>query len=131
MTTLEEITALLPLITPYSMPADSTAASTLYDIAQNRVSQDAAGINPAAEKEAICWYIAHLLYIKSDNLGVTSEHLGNFSKTYAADRTSPYLSEYNRVISTSGDVFSTCGMVEHDDAELADRYGLDNFIGEW
>lgn len=127
--TIEQITALLPMITPYSMPADQTARNTLFDIACNRINQDAPGLASSAQPEAICWYIAHLLCNKEGGAGISSEHLGNWSVTYAAGEATPYLAEYNRIISLASFI-GNCDTTQNDDIELADRYALDRMPSE-
>lgn len=126
--TKEQITALMPMITPYSMPADQTASDTLYDIACERTKQDAPGLPDSSAAEAICWYIAHLLSNKEGHSGIASETLGSWSVSYAVSaggESTTYLGEYNRVISAGATLMDgNCVMITHEDAELADNYGL-------
>ena len=130
MTTISDVTAMLPLVTRYSMPEDQTAAGTLYLLAEARVSADAPGLSDTNETLAYCYYIAHLMSGQQGRTGITSEHLGQWSVSYSSNaaENSTYLVEYYRLIGEAG--ISVCDVVRHNDADYAEDYGNDSaYIG--
>ena len=117
MTTLEEVRTMMPVVTEFSLPTDTTA-QTLYDLASSKVT----GLSGDVETQGYCYYIAYLMSSKG-NFGVSSEHLGSYSVTYGGKATNPYLAQYNELIRASRLSAFTIGT--HEDAEYMQDYPLD------
>lgn len=90
-----DVATLLPLITPYSLPADPSGL-TLYTVAVGQLAIDAPGMNSTL---ALSYFIAHLLDGGAGSIGITSEKLDDYSVTYADNgNTSPYYMMYLKSI---------------------------------
>lgn len=129
MTTIQEVSAMLPLLTPYSMPSDSTQAQTLYDIAGEVVDHDITGASDTETTRAYCYYIAHLMSSKDGSATATSEHLGEWSVTYKATApgSSVWLAQYDAIKDriVRGSLVAGGRTVTIDDVDTASRYPLD------
>jgi len=100
MTNLTEVAAMLPIVTPFTMPTEQAAKQTLYNIAEARVSADAPSLTGTEQTLAYCLVIAHTMNMQTGHAGTTSEHLGNWSASYSATAgdSSPYLAEYEKLV---------------------------------
>lgn len=127
------IKKLLPLLTPFTLPEDAESAGMLYNLAYSRTTDDAPNLSDddPAKAEAICWYLAHLLFSQSGSAGIQSESLGNWSVSYKSvdsgktkSANSAYLAEYERIITSDIQISST--IVGHNDMIIADILGNDD-----
>lgn len=126
-TTIEEVTAMLPIVTPYSMPDDGS--TTLYTLAEERVNTDGNPFEGSTETLAYCMIIAHYLAVRDGKSGITSEHLGQWSVTYADGQHTAYMAQYLMMVKKATALKSAVrgnGIVEHSDTKCTERYGLDN-----
>ena len=131
MTTIEQVTAMLPLVTPYSMPDDAVPKQTLYDLAAAKYEADGASLLEHTETLAYCLIIAHYMTVQAGKSNVTSEHLGQWSVSYGASESTSYLKEYNALVKASQIrrmAASGC-CVKHADVNCAGFYGIDNTGG--
>ena len=115
--TQSEVTTLLPIITPFAVPA---AISTLYEIAYARFVQDApACVGYPSENVAIAYYIASLLASGAADSGVLTEKIDDYSVTYGdSGKQGTYLSKYQAEIDNCVYHLALAGMlagVERDD----------------
>lgn len=89
-----DVFALLPLITPFSAPAD-TVAGILYGQAHNRALNDAPGATGEDLILMETYYVAFLLANKDGGLGLTSEKLDDAAFAYSGGgRANGYLAQY-------------------------------------
>ena len=115
--TQADVTTLLPLITPFEVPA---AISTLYEIAYARFVQDApACVGYPSENVAITYYIASLLSAGAGGLGVTAEKIDDYSVSFGGSgKASFYFAKYQEEINNCAYHLAIAGMlagVERDD----------------
>ena len=115
--TLADVTALLPVITPFAVP---TAISTLYDIGYARFSQDApACLGTGTENVAITYYIASLLASGAGAVGVKSEKIDDYAISFGeVDKADSYLAKYREEVDRCAYHLAIAGMlagVERDD----------------
>lgn len=133
MTTQTEVATLLPLLTPYSLP-EGEAGDTLFEYAQARVLKDAPTLQNDDEllTEAICYYLAHVLSLQEGRSGVTSEHLGQWSASYSWAESTPYLSEYKRILNgiAKPALIRASSVQRHSDRHKAECLSLDNTRGD-
>ena len=122
---LRNVIALMPILTPYSMPSNRTVQNALMELAEPHIT----GRVPESQVvTAYCLYIAYLLSAKAGRMGVSSESLGEWSVSYA-DATNPWLSRFNSLIKTS--VVSVCADMltgSHIDNYEMVRYAPDQYI---
>jgi hypothetical protein len=116
--TQAEVITLLPIITPFAVPA---AISTLYEIAYARFVQDApACVGYPSENVAITYYIASLLASGADDFRVISEKIDDYSVNYGdSGKRGAYLDKYQAEIDNCVYHLALAGMlagVERDDA---------------
>lgn len=130
MTTIEEVTMMLPVLTPYHMPKDPEA-SALYNLADSIISASARGTAAGPqETQAYCYYIAYLMSSQEGKTGITSEHLGSYSVSYGDD-TNPWLKLYMSTVrgGTFGGFASCTGV--HNDAKTMQKYSIDDAKVTW
>ena len=133
MTTQTEVATLLPLLTPYNLPSGE-AGDTLFEYAQARVLRDAPSLQETPELlvEAIVYYLAHVLSLQEGRSGLTTEHLGQWSASYAWREVTPWLTEYKRLLdSIAKPALIRAGLVEkHRDRHKADCLSMDNTFAD-
>ena len=95
--TQSEVEALLPVITPFPVPA---AIDTLYAIAYAQFGLDAPqGVGSSMENEAVTYYIASLLSSGAGTSGVESEKIDDYSITFSdGGQTQGYLDKYQMIV---------------------------------
>ena len=135
MTTQTEVATLLPLLTPYSLP-EGEAGDTLFEYAQARVLRDAPSLaqkgNDELLVEAIVYYLAHSMSLQEGKSGVTSEHLGQWSASYSWEETTPWLTEYKRLLNTGvkASLIRAGAVYQHTDRHKADCLSMDNTFAD-
>lgn len=129
MTTIQEVSAMLPLLTPYSMPTDSTQAQTLYTLAGEIADYDLSGASDTNITRAYCYLIAHFLSTKDGSANATSEHLGEWSVTYKSGvaGSSAWLDQYDLLKDQlfRGNLIASNSAVTIDDVDTSRMYPLD------
>lgn len=127
------VSAMLPLITPYSMPTDQTQAQTIYALAVAKAEQDGLNVADTVMTQALCYIIAHMMSAKDGSASVTSEHLGDWSASYAtsSDGSSKWIAEYNSIKDDyiRGSLISDASSVEINDVKLSRVYPPDALRG--
>ena len=122
---LRKVIALMPILTPYSMPSNRTVQNALMELAEPHIT---GRVLENQVVTAYCLYIAYLLSAKAGRMGVSSESLGEWSVSYA-DATNPWLSRFNSLVKTS--VVSVCADMltgSHIDNYEMVRYAPDQYI---
>jgi len=116
MTTIEEVRALLPVISPYQLPAET--ADLLFSLAKEEVVKDAPGVSGIKETEAYCYYLAYLLSAKDGEYGVSSKQVGSVSVSYSEKN--PWLAQYRSCIFPF--IVTDCTRLEHTDVTICNRF---------
>ena len=95
--TQAEVETLLPVITPFAVPASMT---TLYAIAYAQFAQDAAScLGTTMENEAITYYIASMLSSGAGTGGVKSEKIDDYQITFGeGGQTQGYRDRYQQIV---------------------------------
>ena len=95
--TQAEVETLLPVITPFTVPATIDA---LYTIAYAQFSSDAPGcVGTSAENEGITYYIASMLSSGAGTTGVKSEKIDDYKIEFGdGGQTSDYQARYQRIV---------------------------------
>lgn len=92
-----EVEALLPVITPFAVPA---AIDTLYEIAYARFAADAAScLGTTHENAAITYYIASMLSSGAGTSGVKSEKIDDYAISFMdGGQTAAYEAKYQSIV---------------------------------
>lgn len=132
-TSQSEVATLLPILTPYSLP-EGDAGAALYNHTYSRVVRAAPSLqdDDSTLTEAICYLIAHILSMQEGRTGLAAEHLGQWSASYSWDESTPWLSEYKRIINdiAKGNLIRAGTVMIHSDRHKADCLSMDNTFGD-
>jgi len=92
-----EVEALLPVITPFAVPA---LIDTLYDVALDQFTLDAPGcLGTSSENMAITYYIASMLSSGAGSTGVKSEKIDDYTIAFGeGGQTAEYEGKYNQIV---------------------------------
>lgn len=95
--TQTEVEELLPVITPFSVPA---LIDTLYEVAYAQFYLDAPGcIGTSSENVAITYYIASMLSSGAGSSGVKSEKIDDYTIQFGeGGQSAEYLNKYRTVV---------------------------------
>lgn len=133
MTTQSDVATLLPIITPYTLP-EGDEGLALYNHTVSRVLMAAPSLeeNDGVLTEAVCYLIAHILSMREGRTGVTSEHLGQWSASYSWEETTPWLTEYKRILNAGvkASLIRAGAVYRHTDRHKADCLSMDNTFAD-
>ena len=95
--TQAEVEALLPVITPFAVPA---LMDTLYEVAYDQFYLDAPGcIGTSSENTAIAYYIAGMLSSGAGSSGVKSEKIDDYTITFGeGGQSAEYNAKYQQIV---------------------------------
>lgn len=95
--TQTEVEALLPVITPFAVPA---LIDTLYEVAYAQFYRDAPGcLGTSSENTAITYYIASMLSSGAGTTGVKSEKIDDYTIQFGdGGQTAEYEAKYQKII---------------------------------
>ena len=108
--TQTEVEALLPVITPFAVPA---LIDTLYDVALDQFTLDAPGcLGTSSENMAITYYIAGMLSSGAGSTGVKSEKIDDYTISFGeGGQTAEYGGKYNQIVDNCNHNIIIAGMV--------------------
>lgn len=133
MTTQSDVATLLPIITPYTLP-EGDEGLALYNHTVSRVLMAAPSLeeNDGVLTEAVCYLIAHILSMREGRTGVTSEHLGQWSASYSWGESTPWLTEYKRIVNgiSKANIIRASRLMKHADRHKADCLSMDNTFAD-
>ena len=124
--TQADVEALLPVITPFAVPA---AMTTLYTIASARFAAAAPScVGSAYENEAVTYYIASMISSGAGSSGVMSEKIDDYAIAYGdGGQTQAYMSKYQQIIDTCNYLSLVSGIsAGQARADTLDYLDLDN-----
>jgi hypothetical protein len=124
--TQADVEALLPVITPFAVPA---AMTTLYTIASARFAAAAPScVGSVYENEAVTYYIASMLSSGAGTSGVKSEKIDDYAIAYGdGGQTQAYMSKYQQIIDTCNYLSLVSGISSGQTrADTLDYLDLDN-----
>lgn len=129
---MHDVEVMMPIVTPYTLPSDPTAAEMLYDIAVQQLSLDSTSqLTDLAETRALCYYIAYLLSQAEQLHGaVASESLGEWSVSYSTTNTSGRNQWYDLYLAivnqrSRAQLIATGCTADIPDTELQNTHSLD------
>lgn len=97
--TQSEVEALLPVITPFSVP---DLMDTLYEVALAQFTLDASAcLGTSAENTAITYYIAGMLSSGAGSAGVISEKIDDYAIKFGeGGQAAEYENKYRQIVDT-------------------------------